>query len=142
ATLFTPAPDDPGTPLRPAGTLALYGVPLVSGDEVLGVVQFGTRRAVDFNEEERVLFRSTASRVHAMVSHVLLATRERTRHATASALASATRFEDGVAELLRALAEAFRWDVASWWPLDAQGRLTLGQRWTREGARFEALAAF
>ena len=142
ATLFTPAPDDPGTPLRPAGTLALYGVPLVSGDEVLGVVQFGTRRAVDFNEEERVLFRSTASRVHAMVSHVLLATRERTRHAAASALASATRFEDGVAELLRALAEAFRWDVASWWPLDAQGRLTLGQRWTREGARFEALAAF
>ena len=54
--------------LRMKGVKALYGVPLVHGDEVIGVVKMGSRRATDFAAEDRLIVRITADRAAAFIA--------------------------------------------------------------------------
>lgn len=54
--------------LHMEGVKALYGVPLIHGDEIIGVVKMGSRRASDFSAEDRLLLRSTADRAAAFIA--------------------------------------------------------------------------
>lgn len=54
--------------LRMKGVKALYGVPLVYGDELIGVAKMGSRTANDFGPEDRQLLRSTAERAAAFIA--------------------------------------------------------------------------
>lgn len=55
--------------LRMNGVKALYGIPLVYGDEVIGVAKMGSRTASDFAAEDRLILRSTAERAAAFIAH-------------------------------------------------------------------------
>jgi len=63
--------------LRDLGLRALYGVPLVEGDEVIGVAHMGSRAAYDFQPEDLLLFRAMVNRVAAVVAGRRTAERER-----------------------------------------------------------------
>ncbi len=63
--------------IRAMGLRALYGVPLIDGDEVIGVVHMGSIHAYEFQQEDLILFRSIANRVASIVA--LQRTRERER---------------------------------------------------------------
>ncbi|MFL5356849.1 PAS domain-containing protein, partial [Archangium sp.] len=64
--------------LRALGIRALYGVPLVQGDEVIGVAHMGSRTAYEFSNEDKLLFRAMVSRVTGLIMQAWLAARERT----------------------------------------------------------------
>lgn len=70
-TLFTSAAsEDPrvaSAAIRAVGTRALLGVPLVHEAQVVGVVEFGSRTAGDFSDEDRLLFNVLATRATAMI---------------------------------------------------------------------------
>ncbi|WP_395808178.1 ATP-binding protein [Archangium minus] len=59
------------------GTRALYGVPLIAGDEVLGVALMGSTTAFEFSNEDKLLFRVMVGRATALLVQTRLATRER-----------------------------------------------------------------
>ncbi|MCY1075341.1 ATP-binding protein [Archangium lansingense] len=63
--------------LRQRGTRALYGVPLIAGEEVIGVAQMGSITAFEFSNEDKLLFRAMVSRASALLVQTRLATRER-----------------------------------------------------------------
>ncbi|WP_257449254.1 GAF domain-containing sensor histidine kinase [Archangium lipolyticum] len=63
--------------IRARGTRALYGVPLLYGGEVIGVVHMGSRTAFEFSNEDKLLFRAMVSRTTALVVQTQLATSER-----------------------------------------------------------------
>jgi PAS domain S-box-containing protein len=63
--------------LRERGTRALYGVPLVMGDELIGVAHMGSRTAYEFSNEDKLLFRAMGSRVTSILVQARLAARER-----------------------------------------------------------------
>ena len=46
---------------------ALYGVPLSHGGSVIGVAYMGSRTAFEFSDEDRLLFRSMASRATSVI---------------------------------------------------------------------------
>jgi signal transduction histidine kinase len=75
--LFTPSAEtDPlvqNPILRMKGVKALYGIPLVYGDELIGVAKMGSRTASDFPAEDRLLLRSTAERAAAFIAHKRIA---------------------------------------------------------------------
>ena len=48
--------------IRKNGVRALYGIPLTHADVVLGVSYIGSRTAFEFSEEDKLLFRTMASR--------------------------------------------------------------------------------
>lgn len=54
--------------IRAAGTRALYSVPLVRGEEVLGVLQVGSKSTHEFTREDRLLFRLTATRMSSLLT--------------------------------------------------------------------------
>ncbi len=54
--------------LRMNGVRALYGVPLIYGDQVIGVAKMGSRVASDFGAEDRQILRSTADRAAAFIA--------------------------------------------------------------------------
>ncbi len=54
--------------LRAAGVRALYGVPLLHGDELIGVAHIGSRTAWEFTDDDRQLLRTMAQRVAAMIA--------------------------------------------------------------------------
>ena len=58
-------------------TLALYGVPLFHHDEVIGVATMGSFTAHDFSDEDKLLFRTMASRATAVIVQTQLFERER-----------------------------------------------------------------
>ena len=62
---------------RTQGTRGLYGVPLLQGEEVLGVALMGSRTAFGFSNEDKLLFQSMVSRATALIFQAQLATRER-----------------------------------------------------------------
>ena len=70
--LFTPSAEtDPlvrNPILRMAGVRALYGVPLVYGNEVIGVLKMGSRTRSDFSPEDRQILRSAADRAAAFIA--------------------------------------------------------------------------
>jgi signal transduction histidine kinase len=53
--------------LRMSGVKALYGVPLVYGDHVIGVAKMGSRRVADFSAEDRQILLSAAARAAAFI---------------------------------------------------------------------------
>jgi signal transduction histidine kinase len=75
--LFTPSAEtDPrvrNSLLRMDGVKALYGVPLMYADEVIGVAKMGSRTMSDFAAEDRLILRSTAERAAAFIAQKRLA---------------------------------------------------------------------
>lgn len=58
--------------IRSLGVKALYGVPLISGGEVIGVAHMGSLSASEFAEDDRILFRAMVARATAAIHmHVL-----------------------------------------------------------------------
>jgi signal transduction histidine kinase len=55
--------------LRMTGVKALYGVPLIYGDEVIGVAKMGSRRVNDFAADDRQILRSAADRAAAFIAN-------------------------------------------------------------------------
>jgi signal transduction histidine kinase len=70
--VFTPAAEtDPlvhNPVLHMRGVKALYGVPLVYADELIGVAKMGSRTVSDFPAEDRLILRSTAERAAAFIA--------------------------------------------------------------------------
>ncbi|MFL5351046.1 GAF domain-containing protein [Archangium sp.] len=62
---------------RRQGTRGLYGVPLMQGDEALGVAMMGSRTAFEFSSEDKLLFRSMVGRATALILQAQSAARER-----------------------------------------------------------------
>jgi signal transduction histidine kinase len=83
--LFRDAANDPrvdSPAIRAKGVRALYGVPLLRGDRVIGVAHIGSLTATEFSEEDKLLFRSMASRATSVVVKAqLLADLSRTESA-------------------------------------------------------------
>jgi PAS domain S-box-containing protein len=53
--------------IRDKGVRALYGVPLSHAGSVIGVAYMGSRSAFEFSEEDKLLFRTMASRATAVI---------------------------------------------------------------------------
>ncbi|MFY0572043.1 GAF domain-containing protein [Archangium lansingense] len=62
---------------RSQRTRGLYGIPLMQGEEALGVALMGSRTAFDFSNEDKLLFGSMVSRATAFILQAQLAARER-----------------------------------------------------------------
>jgi len=62
---------------RNQGTRALFGVPLLQGDETLGVALMGSRTVFEFSAEDKLLFLSMVSRATLLIVQAQLAARER-----------------------------------------------------------------
>ncbi len=63
--------------LRAQGIQALYGVPLLNGEQVIGVAHMGSRTAFEFSNEDKLLFRAMVSRATGLIIQAQLAARER-----------------------------------------------------------------
>jgi PAS domain S-box-containing protein len=63
--------------LRARGIQALYGVPLLHGEQVIGVAHMGSRTAFEFSNEDKLLFRVMVSRATGLIVQAQLAARER-----------------------------------------------------------------
>jgi PAS domain S-box-containing protein len=53
--------------IREKGVRALYGIPLSHADSVIGVAYLGSRTAYEFSEEDKLLFRTMASRATSVI---------------------------------------------------------------------------
>jgi signal transduction histidine kinase/putative methionine-R-sulfoxide reductase with GAF domain len=71
------APQVKTAAFRIQGTRGLYGVPLIQGEEVLGVALMGSRSAFEFSSEDKLLFQSMVSRATTLIFQAQLAARER-----------------------------------------------------------------
>jgi signal transduction histidine kinase len=72
---LTDASNDPeigGSPTCAPGTRALYGVPLILGDDVLGVAVMGSRSAYEFSQEDQFLFRTMVNRAATLIAQARL----------------------------------------------------------------------
>jgi PAS domain S-box-containing protein len=54
------------------GTRALYGVPLILGEDLLGVAVMGSRSAYDFSQEDQFLFRTMVHRAASLIAQARL----------------------------------------------------------------------
>jgi len=76
APLFiTDACSDPligGSPTCAPGSRALYGVPLILGDDILGVAVMGSRSAYEFSQEDQFLFRTMVNRAATLIAQARL----------------------------------------------------------------------
>ena len=66
---------DPGLthdPFLAPGTHALYGVPLLFGDRVIGVAAMGSRTSSEFSQEDQLLFRTMVARAAALIAQARL----------------------------------------------------------------------
>jgi PAS domain S-box-containing protein len=71
---------DPGVlnpALRSAGVRALYGIPLIHDDEVVGVAKLASLSAYDFSDDDKQLFRAMAQRATSLIVQAQLVGRER-----------------------------------------------------------------
>jgi PAS domain S-box-containing protein len=85
--------------LREVGLRALYGVPLVLHEELLGVALMGSRASSELSQEDVLLFRAMAARATALLSQAQAHARE--RQARAEAEASLARLRETEAGLRR-----------------------------------------
>ncbi|NPC77713.1 PAS domain S-box protein [Pyxidicoccus fallax] len=72
--------------IREQGIRALYGVPLVHQDEVIGVAQMGSRSAFEFSDDDQQLFRTMAQRATALIVQAQLTERLRSSEARLQAI--------------------------------------------------------
>jgi PAS domain S-box-containing protein len=63
--------------LKARGTRALYGVPLLNGEALIGVAHMGSRTAYEFSKEDKLLFRAMVSRATGLIVQAQLVARER-----------------------------------------------------------------
>jgi signal transduction protein with GAF and PtsI domain len=77
--------------LRGRGVQALYGVPLMAGDELLGIATVGSISRPEFPEELKTLFRTVAARAATIMWGAALLERERRACARAAHLEEALR---------------------------------------------------
>ena len=59
-------------PLCAPGTHALYGVPLILGEQVLGVAVMGSRSSYEFSQEDQFLFRTMVHRLALLIAQARL----------------------------------------------------------------------
>jgi PAS domain S-box-containing protein len=87
--------------LRERGIKALYGVPIIDADDVIGVAHMGSRTAHEFHDEDLLLFRAMVNRA----SHLI--TETRLKHALAA------RADELKLVLDAAAIGAWSWDLGS-----------------------------
>jgi PAS domain S-box-containing protein len=87
--------------LRESGLHALYGVPLMLEDELLGVAHMGSRASYEFSDEDLLLFRTMAARTTSMVARELAHQREQAARAEA---------EDALAQVRASSSRLKRWE--------------------------------
>ncbi|HEX8439743.1 sensor histidine kinase, partial [Archangium sp.] len=63
--------------IRELGIRASYSVPLLHGDELVGVAHMSSRSAFDFSESDKLLFRAMVTRATSFIVQAELARRER-----------------------------------------------------------------
>lgn len=63
--------------IRSRGIQALYGVPLLNGEQVIGVARMGSRTAQEFSNEDKLLFRVMVGRAAGLIVQAQLVARER-----------------------------------------------------------------
>lgn len=115
--------------VRATGLKALYSVPLLEGEHVIGVAEMGSRSASVFSQEQEVLFRAMAGRAASMIAHALAVARDRAAHITARALLASGTLDEAADRLLADIGEAFRWDMGIYWRHDG-GALHYRHGWT------------
>jgi signal transduction histidine kinase len=54
--------------IRERGTRALYGIPLMDGDDVIGVAHIGSTNAYEFSNEDVMFFRAMCERATALIN--------------------------------------------------------------------------
>ncbi|WP_426755673.1 ATP-binding protein [Myxococcus sp. Y35] len=69
--------------LKQEGLRAVYGVPLLDGEQLLGVAYMSSRTAFAFSDSDTLLFRSMAQRATAHLVYARLQARERQAHTDA-----------------------------------------------------------
>jgi PAS domain S-box-containing protein len=75
-----------GSPSCAPGTRALYGVPLILGEDVLGVAVMGSRSAYEFSQEDEFLFRTMVNRAATLIAQARLDQQLRARAAELEAV--------------------------------------------------------
>jgi signal transduction histidine kinase len=91
---LTDASNDPEigpSPTCAPGTRALYGVPLILGDDVLGVAVMGSRSAYEFSQEDQFLFRTMVNRAATLIAQARL---DQQLHVHAQELREALDYRD------------------------------------------------
>jgi PAS domain S-box-containing protein len=92
--------------LRAAGIHALYGVPLIDNDQLLGVAHMGSRTAYDFSDEDKALFRVLGTRAATLIYDALLRENAERRTAELEATIDAIPGELVIADAKRGLIHA------------------------------------
>ncbi|HEX8704153.1 MAG TPA: PAS domain S-box protein [Myxococcaceae bacterium] len=87
--------------LRDSGLRALYGVPLLLENELLGVAHMGSRSSNEFSDEDLLLFRTMAARTTSMVARELAHQREQAARAEA---------EQALAQVRASASRLRRWE--------------------------------
>ncbi len=87
--------------LRDSGIRALYAVPLLLEEEMLGVVLMGSRTSHEFSDEDRLLFRTMAARTTSMIARAQAHAREQ---------AARIQAEQSLARLRASEAQRERWE--------------------------------
>lgn len=85
------------SPTCAPGTHALYGLPLVLGQQQLGVAVMGSRSSREFSQEDQFLFRTLVQRLAALIAQARLSAELRQR---ASELEVALDFRDRILGVL------------------------------------------
>ena len=80
------APLGRGPALRNLGIHALYGVPLVHDERVIGVAHMGSRTAYDFSDDDQQLLRTMAQRATSLIVQAQLTERVRSSEARLQAI--------------------------------------------------------
>ena len=83
--------------IRRKGVRGLYGVPMIQQGKVIGVAEFGSLTAVDFSEEDKLLFRTVVSRAtSAVVKAQILADLRRAEGAQRFLAEASRRFAESL----------------------------------------------
>ncbi|MFL5347632.1 MAG: ATP-binding protein [Hyalangium sp.] len=87
--------------VRHSGLRALYAVPLLLNDELLGVAHMGSRTSYEFSDEDQLLLRTMAARSTSMIARAQALAREQAARAQA---------EQSLAQLRASEAQRKRWE--------------------------------
>jgi signal transduction histidine kinase/putative methionine-R-sulfoxide reductase with GAF domain len=110
--------------LRERGVHALYGVPLIEGDTIIGVAHIGSLTAHDFSEDDRRLVGTLASRATTAIYQQMLRARAETAEvgqrflSDATAILTSSLEYEGTLERICALAVP---QLADWCAIDLLG---------------------
>jgi PAS domain S-box-containing protein len=85
---------------RQSGLRALYGVPLLHEDRVIGVAEMGSRTSYEFSPTDRLLFRTMCQRVSVLLVQAQLVERERVARQQAEDAAARSQFLARASEVL------------------------------------------